>query len=81
MQRAVIVSAVRTPVGSFGKSLAAIPAVTLGVTAVREALKRIALSPDQVDEVILGNVLQAAQGQNPARQVAVHAGIPHQVPA
>jgi acetyl-CoA C-acetyltransferase len=81
MQRAVIVSAVRTPVGSFGKSLAAIPAVALGVTAVREALKRIALSPDQVDEVILGNVLQAAQGQNPARQVAVHAGIPHQVPA
>ncbi|SHE71896.1 acetyl-CoA C-acetyltransferase [Desulfacinum infernum DSM 9756] len=81
MQRAVIVSAVRTPVGSFGKSLAAIPAVALGVTAVREALKRIALSPDQVDEVILGNVLQAAQGQNPARQVAVHAGIPHEVPA
>ncbi|SMC26091.1 acetyl-CoA C-acetyltransferase [Desulfacinum hydrothermale DSM 13146] len=81
MQQAVIVSAVRTPVGSFGRSLAAIPAVTLGVVAVREALKRIGLSPDQVDEVILGNVLQAAQGQNPARQVAVHTGIPHQVPA
>ncbi|MEJ5365659.1 MAG: acetyl-CoA C-acetyltransferase [Desulfosoma sp.] len=81
MEQAVIVSAVRTPVGSFGKSLTSVPAVRLGVIALKEALKRVGLSPEQVDEVILGNVLQAAQGQNPARQVAVHAGIPHEVPA
>lgn len=81
MEQAVIVSAVRTPVGSFGKSLANIPAVQLGVIALKEALARVGLAPEQVDEVILGNVLQAAQGQNPARQVAVHAGIPHAVPA
>ncbi|ROR01699.1 acetyl-CoA C-acetyltransferase [Desulfosoma caldarium] len=81
MEHAVIVSAVRTPIGSFGKSLANIPAVQLGVIALKEALARVALVPEQVDEVILGNVLQAAQGQNPARQVAVHAGIPHEVPA
>ncbi|MGQ9670900.1 MAG: acetyl-CoA C-acetyltransferase [Desulfosoma sp.] len=81
MEQTVIVSAVRTPVGSFGKSLANIPAVQLGVIALKEALARVGLAPEQVDEVILGNVLQAAQGQNPARQVAVHAGIPHAVPA
>jgi acetyl-CoA C-acetyltransferase len=81
MQRAVIVSAVRTPVGSFGRSLISIPAVQLGVIAVKEALKRIALPAEQIDEVILGNVLQAGLGQNPARQVAVHAGIPHATPA
>ncbi|MEJ5348421.1 MAG: acetyl-CoA C-acetyltransferase [Desulfosoma sp.] len=81
MNQAVIVSAVRTPVGSFGKSLANISAVQLGVVALKEALARVGLSPNQVDEVILGNVLQAAQGQNPARQVAVHAGIPKEVPA
>ncbi|MGQ9484766.1 MAG: acetyl-CoA C-acetyltransferase [Desulfosoma sp.] len=81
MEQTVIVSAVRTPVGSFGKSLANIPAVQLGVIALKEALARVGLAPEQVDEVILGNVLQAAQGQNPARQVAVHAGIPYAVPA
>ncbi len=81
MEKAVIVSAVRTPVGSFGKSLRDIPAVQLGVTALEEALKRIRLAPEEVDEVILGNVLQAGQGQNPARQVAVHAGIPQESPA
>jgi acetyl-CoA C-acetyltransferase len=81
MQRAVIVSAVRTPVGSFGRSLISFPAVQLGVIAVKEALERIALPAEQIDEVILGNVLQAGLGQNPARQVAVHAGIPHATPA
>jgi acetyl-CoA C-acetyltransferase len=81
MQRAVIVSAVRTPVGSFGRSLISIPAVELGVIALKEALLRIALPAEQIDEVILGNVLQAGLGQNPARQVAVHAGIPHAAPA
>jgi len=81
MEQAVIVSAVRTPVGSFGKSLTSIPAVQLGVTTVKEALARIQLAPEQVDEVILGNVLQAGLGQNPARQVCVHSGIPVERPA
>ncbi|MHC1741482.1 MAG: acetyl-CoA C-acetyltransferase [Syntrophobacteraceae bacterium] len=81
MEQAVIVSAVRTPVGSFGRSLNAVSAVTLGVVALKEALKRIQLDPGQVDEVILGNVLQAGLGQNPARQVTIHAGLPKEVPA
>jgi acetyl-CoA C-acetyltransferase len=81
MKQAVIVSAVRTPVGSFGKSLRDVPAVQLGVIALKEALRRINLQPDQVDEVILGNVLQAGLGQNPARQVSIKAGLPREVPA
>ena len=81
MEQAVIVSAVRTAVGSFGRSLNSVPAVELGVTALQEALRRVNLVPGQVDEVILGNVLQAGLGQNPARQVAVRAGIPQEVPA
>ena len=81
MNEAVIVSAVRTPVGSFGRSLKDISAVQLGVIALKEALGRVNLSPDQVDEVILGNVLQAGLGQNPARQVAIYAGIPKEVPS
>jgi len=81
MNTAVIAMAVRTPVGSFGRSLANVSAVELGVVALKEALSRLNLDPKEVDEVILGNVLQAGQGQNPARQVAVHAGIPIEVPA
>jgi acetyl-CoA C-acetyltransferase len=78
---AVILSAVRTAVGSFGGALKEVPAVRLGELVVREALARAAVKPDQVDEVILGCVLQAALGQNVARQVAVTAGLPHAVPA
>lgn len=81
MKQAVIVSAVRTPVGSFGKSLRSVSAIDLGVTALREALRRVHLEVDQVDEVILGNVLQAGLGQNPARQVAIRSGIPKEVPS
>ena len=81
MEQAVIVSAVRTPVGSFGRSLNSVSAVTLGVVALKEAMQRIQLDPGQVDEVILGNVLQAGLGQNPARQVTIHAGLPKEVPA
>lgn len=81
MEQAVIVSALRAPVGSFGKSLISVSAVNLGVTVLKESLQRIQLEPGQVDEVILGNVLQAGLGQNPARQVAIHAGIPKEVPA
>ncbi len=79
--QAVIVSAVRTPIGTFGKSLKDVSAVDLGVTAVVEAMRRINLDPALVDEVILGNVLQAGLGQNPARQVGIHSGLPREVPA
>ncbi len=79
--QAVIVSAVRTPIGTFSKSLKDVSAIDLGVTALVEAMRRISLDPALVDEVILGNVLQAGLGQNPARQVGIHAGLPREVPA
>jgi len=79
MKKAVIVSAVRTPVGSYGGVFKDVSAVTLGTIAVKEALKRANISPDMVDEVIFGNVLQAGQGQNVARQVSIQAGIPDYV--
>ncbi|MFC0284102.1 acetyl-CoA C-acetyltransferase [Camelimonas abortus] len=72
----VIVSAARTPVGSFNGAFAAVPAHDLGATAIRAALERAGVEPGAVDEVIMGQVLTAAQGQNPARQAAVKAGIP-----
>lgn len=79
MKQAVIVSAVRTPVGSYGGAFKDVSAVALGTTAVKAAMERINLDPKTVDEVIYGNVLQAGQGQNVARQVAIHAGIPDYV--
>jgi acetyl-CoA C-acetyltransferase len=81
MEQAVIVSAVRTPVGSYGKSLAGVSAVDLGVVALQAVMQRTGIEPSQIDEVILGNVLQAGLGQNPARQVAIKAGLPQEVPA
>ena len=81
MKEIVIVGAARTPVGRFGGGLKDISAVQLGVIAVREALKRASVPGEKVEEVILGNVLQAGQGQNPARQVVIHSGIPKEVPA
>ncbi len=81
MKEVVIVGAARTPVGRFGGGLKDISAVQLGVIAVKEALKRASVPPERVEEVILGNVLQAGQGQNPARQVVIHSGIPKEVPA
>lgn len=81
MKEAVIVSAVRTPVGRFGGSLKDIHVTDLGALVIKEALKRINLEPGAVEEVIMGNVIQAGLGQNPARQAAVKAGIPHEVPA
>ncbi|MEG6522065.1 acetyl-CoA C-acetyltransferase [Desulfotomaculum sp. 1211_IL3151] len=77
----VIVSAVRTALGSFGGTLSNIPASDLGAIAVKEALVRAGLEAKQVDQVILGNVIQAGQGQNPARQAALKAGIPVEIPA
>lgn len=80
-KEAVIVSAVRTAIGSFQGSLAGIPATELGSIVIREALQRAAVDPSQVDEVIMGNVLQAGLGQNPARQAWIKAGYQETVPA
>ena len=76
----VIVSAVRTPIGSFLGSLANIPATKLGEIAIKGALSKINLRPELVDEVLMGNVVQANNGQAPARQAAMGAGIPNTVP-
>jgi acetyl-CoA C-acetyltransferase len=81
MQDVVIVAATRTAVGSFQGSLAHIPAVELGAAVIRRLLEQTKLDPAQVDEVILGQVLTAGAGQNPARQAAIHAGLPPAVPA
>ncbi len=81
MKNVVIASAVRTPVGSFGGALKPLSGIDLGVVAAKEAIKRAGIDPAKIDEVILGNVLQAGLGQNPARQVAINAGIPKEVPA
>ena len=81
MREVVIVSAARTPIGSFGGPLKGTPTVTLGAIAVEEAIKRAGISADMVDEVILGCVLQAGLGQNVARQISMAAGIPKEVPA
>ena len=77
----ILAGAVRTPIGTFGGSFVDTPATELGAVALREALKRAGVQPDQVDEVIMGNVLSAGLGMNPARQAAIAAGIPDTVPA
>jgi acetyl-CoA C-acetyltransferase len=77
----VIVSGCRTPIGSFGGAFKDVSAVELGTVAVREAVRRAGVRPDQVDEVILGCILQAGLGMNPARQCAIKAGLPDSVPA
>ncbi len=77
----VIVSAARTPVGSFNGALASLPASALGTIALKAAMERGKIDAAEVDEVILGQVLTAAQGQNPARQAAIHAGIPNSATA
>jgi acetyl-CoA C-acetyltransferase len=83
LQDAVIVSAVRTAIGTYGGGLADVPAVKLGEICIRAALERADIKPGavRVDEVIMGNVLQAGLGQNPARQSAVNAGLPVDVPS
>ncbi len=80
MKEVVIVSAVRTPMGSFLGGLSTIPAVQLGATAIKGALNKINLDPSLVQEVFMGNVLQAGEGQAPARQAALAAGLPNTVP-
>jgi acetyl-CoA C-acetyltransferase len=81
VEEAVIVGALRTPVGTFGGQFKEVPATELGAHAARAVLERTGVSPDQVDEVLLGCVLQAGLGQNPARQVAIAAGIPKEIPS
>ena len=81
MRKAVIVSAARTPIGSFGGSLAPLSAVDLGIIAAKEAIKRAGIEPSAVEEVYFGNVLGAGLGQNVARQVTLGAGIPNETPA
>ena len=77
----VIVSAARTPIGSFNGALASQTGAQLGTVALKAAIERANLSPEDINEVILGQVLTAAQGQNPARQAAIHAGIPNSATA
>lgn len=81
MKEVVIVSAVRTAIGSFGGALKEVPAVDLGAIVIKEAVSRAGIKPEMVEEVILGNVLQAGLGQNPARQAVIKAGFPVEVPA
>jgi acetyl-CoA C-acetyltransferase len=81
MTKAVIVAAARTAVGKFGGSLAKLPASDLGALVIKEVLARAKLPPERVDEVILGQVLAAGVGQNPARQALIKAGLPVAVPA
>ncbi len=81
MSEALILSAVRTPIGKYLGALAEVPAPQLGAVTVREALRRAGVTPDQVNEVIMGSVLQAGLGQNPARQAALKAGLPDSIAA
>ncbi len=76
MQQPVIISACRTPIGKFGKALVGVSATQLGALVVEEALRRAKVNSKEVDEVIMGNVVSAGLGQNPARQSAIHAGVP-----
>lgn len=80
MKEVYIISAVRTPIGSFGGSLSGLTATQLGAEAIKGAVARAGIKPDSVDEVFMGNVLSANLGQAPARQAALFAGLPHSVP-
>lgn len=81
MKEIYLVSACRTAVGSYGGALKSVPAVKLGSVVISGAIERAGIKPDQVDEVVMGNVLQAGLGQNPARQAMIYAGLPVEVPA
>jgi acetyl-CoA C-acetyltransferase len=81
MKEVVIVSALRTAIGSFGGNFKNVPAVDLGAKVIKAILEETKIDPAEIDEVLMGNVLQAGLGQNPARQAAMKAGIPQEVPA
>ena len=77
----VIVAAVRTPTGKFLGGLSSFSAPQLGAIVIKEAVRRSGIAPDAIDEVIMGNVVSAGVGQAPARQAAIHAGLPDDIPA
>src|SRR5436305_11234344 len=81
MEEIVLVGAARTPIGKFGGSLAKTPASDLGALVIRKVLERAGIAPEQVSEVIMGQVLTAGVGQNPARQAAIRAGLPEMIPS
>jgi acetyl-CoA C-acetyltransferase len=76
MPEIVIASAARTAIGSFNGAFASVPAHDLGQVAIRAVLERAAVAPEEISEVVMGQILTAGQGQNPARQASVNAGIP-----
>src|SRR2546427_587562 len=81
MQDVYILSAVRTPIGKFGGSLASLTAADMGVAAAKSAIERARIRPEQVEETIIGNARQAGGGPNPARQISIRCGVPQEVPA
>src|SRR5881227_1849021 len=81
MQDVYILSAVRTPIGKFGGSLASLTAADMGVVAAKAAMERAGIQPDQVEETIFGNARQAGGGPNPARQISIRSGVPQEVSA
>jgi acetyl-CoA C-acetyltransferase len=81
VQAVYILSAVRTPIGKFGGSLASQTAADMGVVAARAAIERAGVRPEQIEETIFGNARQAGGGPNPARQISVRSGVPQEVPA
>src|SRR5687767_4993865 len=80
MRDVVIVSAVRTPIGTFQGALSSLPAPRLGAVVIKAALERAKVKPEEVSEVIMGEVLSAGVGQAPARQASIYAGLPNSVP-
>src|SRR3989304_439273 len=78
-EEVVLVSGVRTPVGKFGRAFKDVPAVNLGALVIKECVKRAGMQMDEVEEVIMGNVISAGLGQNPARQAAIYAGLPPEI--
>src|SRR5271166_5780894 len=81
LQAVYILSAVRTPIGKFGGSLASLTAADLGVVAAKAAIERAGIEPTQVEEAVFGNARQAGGGPNPARQISIRSGVPQEVPA
>jgi acetyl-CoA C-acetyltransferase len=81
MEDVYILSAVRTPIGKFGGSLASLTAADMGVVAAKAAMERAGVRPEQIEETIFGNARQAGGGPNVARQISVRSGVPQEVPA
>jgi len=81
LQAVYILSAVRTPIGKFGGSLASLTAADVGMVAAKAAMERAGIQPEQVEETIFGNARQAGGGPNPARQISIRSGVPQEVPA